>query len=74
MKPAYSSVKLELDPAACDGFGFCAGLLGELVRLDEWGFPMIESREVPSHLLVAARHAVKACPRRALKLVGGAPR
>ena len=66
-------MRLRLNPAVCDGFGFCAGLVGELVTLDEWGFPIVQGSEVPADLLVAARQAVKVCPRRALELVTGRP-
>ena len=61
-------MKLRVDPAACDGFGFCAELLADLVILDEWGYPLITEDEVPSHRVSLARQAVKFCPRRALQL------
>lgn len=62
-------MKLRVDPTACDGFGFCAELLSELVTLDEWGFPVVERGKVPAHLEKAAKRAVLSCPRRALELV-----
>ena len=61
------SLKLELDPIACDGHGLCADLLPELIELDEWGYPMIDGR-VPAGLAGHARRAVSACPALALKL------
>jgi len=61
-------MKLRVDPAACDGFGFCAELLADLVMLDEWGYPLIPEGEVPSHSMSLAGQAVKFCPRRALRL------
>lgn len=33
------TTKLEIDPAACDGVGICAVVAGEVITLDEWGFP-----------------------------------
>jgi ferredoxin len=61
---------LRLDPAACDGFGYCAELLPELVDLDEWGFPIVRpGTVVPAELRAAAQEAVRFCPRRALVLV-----
>jgi ferredoxin len=59
-------VRLTLDPAACDGFGYCVEILRELLSFDEWGFPIVERRAVPGHLLDAARQAAQSCPRRAL--------
>lgn len=61
------SLKLELDPIACDGHGLCADLLPELIEMDEWGYPMIDDR-VPGGLAGHARRAVSACPALALKL------
>jgi ferredoxin len=61
---------LRVNPAVCDGSGYCAELLPDMIDLDEWGFPIL-SRDatVPDELLDAAREAVKFCPRRALALV-----
>jgi ferredoxin len=60
---------LVVDPVACDGSGLCAALVPECIRLDPWGFPLIESGELPGHLLEHARRAVASCPRLALTLV-----
>jgi ferredoxin len=62
-------MRLQLDPSACDGFGFCTGLIGELVDGDEWGFPILKQASVPAELECYARQAVRACPRKALQLV-----
>ncbi|MHB8681831.1 MAG: ferredoxin [Acidimicrobiales bacterium] len=62
--------RLGVDPVACDGFGYCAELLPELVTLDEWGYPVVHGEgAVPSHLGELVRRAVADCPRRALLLV-----
>lgn len=61
-------MKITIDPAACDGFGFCAEILPEALTLDEWGFPIVREGEVPERLMTTARKAVKFCPRRALTL------
>jgi ferredoxin len=63
------SVQLRVDPILCDGFGYCAELLPELVALDEWGYPVLAAEAVPGRLLDLARRAVADCPRRALLLV-----
>jgi len=57
-------------PIACDGHGLCAQLLPELIDLDDWGYPILRDRTVPSWLLADARRAVAACPKLALRLTG----
>jgi ferredoxin len=59
---------LRVNPIMCDGHGLCAELLPELIRLDDWGFPIIERVEVPERLLPLARRAADACPTLALLL------
>jgi ferredoxin len=59
--------QLRLDPTACTGHGICADLLPERIRLDEWGFPIIQP-DVPRPLAGYARRAVRACPVLALRL------
>jgi ferredoxin len=66
------SVRLRVDPIACDAFGYCIELLPELVRADEWGYPVIDEAEVPPHLRLLAERAVRDCPRRALSLESAA--
>ncbi len=60
--------RLRVNPIACDGHGLCAELLPELIRLDDWGYPIIEEDEVPLALLELAERAVDACPTLALLL------
>jgi ferredoxin len=60
---------LRLDPIACDGRGLCAELLPELIRLDDWGYPIIDPGPVPRELEGHAQRAVDACPLLALSLV-----
>jgi ferredoxin len=60
--------RLTVDPIACEGHGLCADLLPERIRLDDWGYPIIDEREIPPHLEAHARRAVAACPTLALKL------
>lgn len=64
------SRRLRVDWPACEARGLCHELLPEVVRLDEWGYPMVTG-EVPDELVPDARAAVRACPRLALRLVGG---
>jgi ferredoxin len=60
--------RLRVNPIACDAHGLCAELLPELIRLDDWGYPIIEHAEVPDDLLELAERAVDACPTLALLL------
>lgn len=62
-------MRLHVDRTRCDGHGSCAELLPELVALDEWGFPVVVSSDVPGPLVEHARHAVDVCPLLALGLV-----
>ena len=62
------SEALHVNPIACDGHGLCAELLPELIRLDDWGYPIVDGRPVPKKLLSHARRAVDACPTLALAL------
>ncbi len=63
------SPRLRVDPIACEAHGLCAELLPELIRLDEWGYPVLEHPEVPPELLALARRAADACPTLALHLL-----
>ena len=62
------SEQLRVDPIRCDAYGHCSELLPELIRLDEWGYPIIADGTVPKHLRGDARAAAAACPRLALRL------
>ena len=60
--------RLAINPIACTGHGLCADLLPELIRLDEWGYPIMPEHPVPEHLAALARRAVRLCPTLALRL------
>jgi ferredoxin len=62
------SSRLRVNPIACDAHGLCAELVPELIRLDDWGYPIIEQADVPADLLDLAYRAVNACPTLALLL------
>jgi len=57
-----------VDPIACDGTGICAELFPERVRLDDWGYPIIDPTPFDDGLLPHAQRAVQNCPRLALTL------
>jgi ferredoxin len=65
---------LTVDRTRCDGRGLCAELLPELIRLDDWGYPIVAPEPVPEHLLPLARRAVGSCPLLALALVAAGER
>ena len=50
-------MRLRVDPIACTGHGICAELLPEVIRLDDWGYPILNDAPVPPELLPLARHA-----------------
>jgi ferredoxin len=62
------SERLRVNPIACEAHGLCAELLPELIRLDDWGYPIIEDPVVPPELERLARRAVDVCPTLALLL------
>lgn len=59
---------LRLNPIRCDGYGICAFVLPERIRLDEWGYPIVDSRPIEDHRLADARRTVDLCPVLALSL------
>lgn len=67
------SPRLRLDPTACTGHRLCADLLPELIDIDEWGYPIVLTEDVPAHLMPLARRAVAICPNLALRLARATP-
>jgi ferredoxin len=61
--------RLRVNPIACDGHGLCAELLPERIRLDDWGYPIVDDAPLDRELEGHARRAVDACPTLALQLV-----
>jgi len=61
-------VSVSVDPIACEGHGLCAELLPERIRLDDWGYPIIDGEPVGPDLIALARRAADSCPTLALKL------
>jgi ferredoxin len=64
-----TGVRLVVDPVRCDGIGICAHAGGRVVDLDVWGYPVVPRGTLDGREALAARAAVKACPRRALALL-----
>jgi ferredoxin len=66
--------RLRINPILCNGFGYCAEIVPELISLDDWGFPIVSSGVVADEkVLRLAERAVATCPRLAL-LLEEAPR
>ncbi|MFI5041404.1 MAG: ferredoxin [Acidimicrobiales bacterium] len=68
------SPTIVVNPIACVAHGVCAELFPERITLDEWGYPIIDPRPIPEHLVEHARRAVAACPTLALVMGQAAPR
>ena len=62
------SIRVRVDPVACDAYGFCAEILPERVTLDEWGYPIVDGTPVSGELMELATRAAAECPRRAVLL------
>jgi ferredoxin len=59
--------RLRVNPTLCEGYGYCAEIVPELITVDDWGFPIVSPREIQSEeLLKLAHRAVATCPRLAL--------
>jgi ferredoxin len=61
-------LRLRVDPIACTGHGICRELLPEMIRLDDWGYPIVDGDAVQPSLMNDVRRAVTACPALALRL------
>ena len=61
-------MRIRVNPIECVGHGLCAELFPEWIRLDEWGYPIINADAIPRDLEAHARRAADACPTLALLL------
>ena len=61
-------VRLRVDPIKCKAHGMCDELIPERIRMDDWGYPVIDPRTLSPDLIDFARRAVAACPRNALSI------
>lgn len=69
-----SGVRVRVNPIDCKAHGLCAELLPEWVRLDEWGYPILDGERLPAELIADARRAARACPTLALLIENGSDR
>ena len=49
------SQRIRVNPIACEAHGLCVELLPELIRLDDWGYPIIDDSRVPPELVGLAK-------------------
>jgi ferredoxin len=59
---------IAIDRIKCDGHSMCAEILPELIRLDDWGYPIIAPGPIPEQLLPLAQRAMASCPVLALSI------
>jgi ferredoxin len=62
------SLRLKVNPIACQAHGMCAELLPERITLDDWGYPIVAEQPLAPELLDHAKRAAQACPTFALLL------
>jgi ferredoxin len=63
-----TNVELWIDRTKCDGSRLCAELFPEMIRLDDWGYPIITPGAIPPALVPHAQRTVNSCPVLALAL------
>ncbi|HEY5429984.1 MAG TPA: ferredoxin [Solirubrobacteraceae bacterium] len=61
-------MRLRVNPIRCVAHGLCAEWLPESIRLDQWGYPIVDGPELAPELVEHARRAADACPTLALLL------
>jgi len=64
-----SRFRVVVDPTSCAGRGLCAELFPERIRLDRWGYPIVDGESVPLSLLDHALRAESMCPHLAIHVV-----
>jgi ferredoxin len=62
------SWRIAWNPIRCGAHGYCAEIFPERIRLDDWGFPIIDPEPIHADLAEHAQRAVAECPLLALKL------
>ena len=62
------SLRIVVNPIACDARGVCAELFPERITLDMWGYPIVSLKPITPDLEAHARRAIAACPFLALSL------
>ena len=66
--------RLRVNPILCNGYGYCAEIVPELISLDDWGFPIVDESPIGDDKIEGlAERAVATCPRLALLLEDARP-
>jgi ferredoxin len=66
--------RLRVNPILCNGYGYCAEIVPELIALDDWGFPIVSDSWIDNGRMERlAERAVATCPRLALLLEEARP-
>ena len=61
--------RIRVNPILCNGYGYCAEIVPELISLDDWGFPIVSTATIEDEkILRLGERAVATCPRLALLL------
>jgi len=63
-------MKIQLDGAVCQGHGRCYELAPDIFTDDDRGHSELLRPEVPGELAAVAEEAVRACPERAISIIG----
>jgi len=59
--------RIRVNPILCNGYGYCAEIVPELISLDDWGFPIVSAAPIDGdRIRRLAERAVATCPRLAL--------
>jgi ferredoxin len=66
-------VRVAVDRLACEANAVCVGLVPEVFELDAEDSLHVLVEQVPAGLADAVRHAVRSCPKAALRVVPGEP-
>ncbi|MHB1432313.1 MAG: ferredoxin [Streptosporangiaceae bacterium] len=61
-------MRVTVDRDACEANAVCAGLVPEVFEVDYEDVLHITADEIPPALADAVRHAVRSCPKTALRL------
>jgi ferredoxin len=59
-------VRVEVDPNICEGHGQCNAVAPDIYDLDDGGYCLIRSSEVPPDLESQAEAGAQACPVQAI--------
>jgi ferredoxin len=60
--------RLRVDWILCDGYGLCGDLLPDLIKLDDWRYPIIPRFPIDPARRHDIQRAVDCCPMKALSV------